>query len=45
MILARTVKGKGLRLTEGKYEWHSKVASAAELRTVAEELAIEEVPA
>ena len=45
MILARTVKGKGLRLTEGKYEWHSKVASAAELRAAAEELAIEEVNA
>ena len=40
-----TVKGKGLRLTEGKYEWHSKVASAAELRAAAEELAIEEVNA
>ena len=45
IILARTVKGKGLRLTEGKYEWHSKVASAAELRAAAEEFEISEVPA
>ena len=45
MVLARTVKGKGLRLTEGKYEWHSKIASAAELRAVAEELEIAEVSA
>lgn len=45
VILARTVKGKGLRLTEGKYEWHSKVASAAELRAATEEFEIMEVPA
>lgn len=38
MILARTVKGKGVRLTEGKFEWHSKAASPSELKTVAEEL-------
>ncbi len=45
MILARTVKGKGFKLTEGKYEWHSKVATPAELQAVAEELAAGEVPA
>ena len=43
MILAHTVKGKGVRYTEGKYEWHSKVATAAELKVIAEELGIEEV--
>jgi len=45
MILAHTIKGKGLRLTEGKYEWHSKIATKAELKVVAEELGIEEVVA
>jgi transketolase len=43
MILAHTVKGKGVRYTEGKYEWHSKVATAEELKVIAEELGIEEV--
>jgi transketolase len=43
MILADTVKGKGLRLTEGKFEWHSKIATKEELKKVAEELGIEEV--
>jgi transketolase len=42
MILAHTVKGKGLRLTEGKYEWHSKIATKEELKKVAQELDIEE---
>jgi transketolase len=45
MILAHTVKGKGVRYTEGKYEWHSKVATSEELRVIAEELGIEEVAA
>src|ERR1700758_4822845 len=45
MILAHTVKGKGLRYTEGKYEWHSKVATSEELKVIAEELGIEEVAA
>ena len=43
MILAHTVKGKGVGYTEGKYEWHSKVATAEELKVIAEELGIEEV--
>ncbi len=42
MILAHTVKGKGLRLTEGKFEWHSRVASADELRVMAGELEVSE---
>lgn len=41
LILARTIKGKGVRLTEGKYEWHSKVPTAAEMRAVATELGAE----
>jgi transketolase len=42
MVLAHTVKGKGLSLTEGKSEWHSKIATKEELKRVAEELGIEE---
>ena len=42
MILARTVKGKGSRLTEGKFEWHSRVASADELNAIAAELGVRE---
>jgi len=45
LILAHTTKGKGVRLTEGKFEWHSKVPSKAELEAVAVELGIEEQPA
>jgi transketolase len=45
MVLAHTVKGKGLTLTEGKFEWHSKIATKEELKKVAEELGIEEVVA
>ena len=30
VILARTVKGRGFRLTEGISEWHSRVATVAE---------------
>jgi transketolase len=29
-ILARTVKGRGLSFTEGRFEWHSRVATADE---------------
>jgi transketolase len=43
VILAHTVKGKGVRLTEGKYEWHSKVPTKEELERVASELGIAEV--
>jgi len=42
MIIAHTVKGKGVHFTEGKHEWHSKVATKEELRIVAEELGIAE---
>ena len=42
LILAHTIKGKGIRLTEGKYEWHSKVPTHDQLKAVAAELGIEE---
>jgi len=42
MILARTLKGKGLSFTEGKFEWHSKVANATELDLARRELQIVE---
>jgi transketolase len=45
MIVAHTIKGKGVQLTEGKYEWHSKVASKEELNVIAKELGVEEVVA
>ena len=45
MILAHTVKGKGVHFTEGKHEWHSKVATKEELRIIARELQIEEAVA
>jgi transketolase len=43
MILAHTIKGKGVSFTEGKFEWHSKVAASGELETARRELQIEEV--
>jgi transketolase len=42
MILARTLKGKGLSFTEGKFEWHSKVANQTELDLARSELQIVE---
>jgi transketolase len=42
MIIAHTIKGKGVSFTEGKHEWHSKVASKEELKIIAEELKIQE---
>jgi len=42
MILARTLKGKGLSFTEGKFEWHSKVANQSELDLAWRELQIAE---
>ena len=42
MIIAHTIKGKGVSFTEGKHEWHSKVASKEELKIIAEELEIQE---
>ena len=34
---------QGVHFTEGKHEWHSKVATKDELRIIARELQIEEV--
>jgi len=45
MIIAHTVKGKGVHFTEGKHEWHSKVATKEELKTIAEELGVTEAAA
>ena len=42
MIIARTLKGKGLSFTEGKFEWHSKVANQDELDVARRELQIVE---
>jgi transketolase len=42
MIIAHTVKGKGVHFTEGKHEWHSKVATKEELRIIAQQLDIKE---
>jgi transketolase len=42
MIIAHTIKGKGVHFTEGKHEWHSKVATKEELKIVAAELGIVE---
>ncbi len=38
MIVARTTKGRGVSFMEGKYEWHGKAPSQAELETALEEL-------
>jgi transketolase len=43
MILAHTIKGKGVSFTEGKFEWHSKVAARGELEIARRELQIPEV--
>jgi transketolase len=42
MIIAHTIKGKGVHFTEGKHEWHSKIATKEELKIVATELGIVE---
>jgi transketolase len=42
MVIAHTIKGKGVSFTEGKHEWHSKVATKEELNIIAEELGIQE---
>jgi transketolase len=42
MIIAHTIKGKGVQFTEGKHEWHSKVATKEELRIIAQQLDIKE---
>ena len=40
LILARTTKGKGVSFTEGRHDWHTKVATAAELAQAQQELQI-----
>jgi len=42
MIIAHTIKGKGVHFTEGKHEWHSKIATKEERKIVAAELGIVE---
>jgi transketolase len=42
MIIAHTIKGKGVHFTEGKHEWHSKVATKEELKIIAQQLDIKE---
>jgi transketolase len=42
LVIAHTIKGKGVRLAEGKHAWHSKVATPEELKQVAAQLGIEE---
>lgn len=39
-IIARTVKGKGLSFAEGRYTWHTGVATAEELALAEEELTV-----
>ena len=38
VILARTVKGKGVSFMEGRFEWHGKVLSQEESRKAMQEL-------
>jgi len=42
MIIARTIKGKGTRLTEGKFAWHAKIPNREELASVAVDLGVAE---
>jgi transketolase len=42
LILAHTIKGKGVQLAEGQYEWHSKVPTAEQLAAIRAELDIAE---
>ena len=42
-ILARTVKGRGLSFTEGRSEWHSRVATADEAAAARLELGLGEI--
>lgn len=39
VVIARTVKGKGVPLMEGRYEWHARVPTDAELAAALEALA------
>lgn len=40
-ILARTVKGKGLSFTEGRYNWHARIPTADEVEAARAELGID----
>jgi len=40
VIVARTIKGKGISFTEGNHDWHSKSATAQELAQARRELQI-----
>ena len=37
-ILARTVKGRGVSFTEGRFDWHARVATAAEVAAARTEI-------
>jgi transketolase len=37
-ILARTVKGRGVSFTEGRFDWHARVATAAEVEAARGEI-------
>jgi transketolase len=41
-ILATTVKGRGLSFTEGRFEWHARVATAEEVAAARLELELAE---
>ena len=41
-ILARTVKGRGISFTEGRHEWHAKVATADDVTAARLELGLAE---
>ena len=44
VILARTVKGRGLSFTEGRTEWHARVAGSDEVATARRELGADSEP-
>lgn len=41
VIVAETVKGKGISFTEGTYKWHNGIATAEQLATARDELGID----
>jgi transketolase len=44
-ILATTIKGRGLSFTEGRFEWHAKVATADDVEAARQELGLGIPPA
>ncbi len=40
-ILATTMKGRGLSFTEGRFEWHARVATADDVEAARQELGLE----